>query len=141
MRVGGGCGSEVFLKIWPHASIQPPIEKILVVEDDPAVRKMVVNSLKTLGYHVIEAESGPEALKLLQSMTDIVLLFTDVVMPGGINGVELASKAQTLHPGLKVLLTSGFSAQQAAAGSPFPLLRKPYRKARLAKALDEVLSA
>ena len=123
------------------ANVQARPEQILVVEDDPAVRKTVINSLRALGYQTIEASSGPEAIRVLQCNPDVALLFTDVVMPGGMNGVELASRAQEAFPGLRILLTSGFSAQKAAGGSPFHLLRKPYRKARLAEAIENALTA
>jgi PAS domain S-box-containing protein len=116
-------------------------EHILVVEDDAKVRRMVVTTLRELGYETLEAECGAAGLEVLRSDgASIDLLFTDVVMPGGMSGLDLARKAQENRPDLRVLLTSGFSEQQAAGGSGFPLLTKPYRKVQLAQALRRALS-
>ncbi|HUF73389.1 MAG TPA: PAS domain-containing protein [Gammaproteobacteria bacterium] len=114
-------------------------ESILVVEDDAKVRRMVVATLRDLGYETLEAECGAAGLEVLRSDgASIDLLFTDVVMPG-MSGLELARKAREDMPDLRVLLTSGFSEQQAAGGSGFPLLTKPYRKVQLAQALRRAL--
>ena len=115
-------------------------ESILVVEDDPKVRRMVVATLRELGYATLEADCGAAGIELLTSRGDSIdLLFTDVVMPGGMSGLELAREARARIPDLRVLLTSGFSEQQAAGGSGFPLLTKPYRKVQLAQALRRAL--
>lgn len=115
-------------------------ERILVVEDDPAVRKTVVAMLSELGYHTLEASSGPEALRRLREPDNgLDLLFTDLVMPGGMKGTDVVKEARVLHPSLKVLLTSGFSREHASIAANFPLLRKPYRKEQLASAVRQVL--
>ncbi len=116
-------------------------ERILVVEDDDAVRKLVITSLRELGYQTLEAASGPEGVAMLrQHGEDIDLLLTDLVMPGGMNGIELARQARAQLPNLGVLLTSGFSEEHAAVQGEFPLLGKPYRKAELARAISHALA-
>jgi PAS domain S-box-containing protein len=120
-------------------------EKILVVEDNPEVRKLVRRQLTELGYTVYEASSGPDALQILRSGIELDLIFTDVVMPEGMTGYELARLARDLRPELKILFTSGYTAigasQDGAARNAGPLLSKPYRKRDLAQfiraALDE----
>ena len=84
-------------------------ETILVVEDDPRVRRVSVRRLKELGYTVIEADSGPAALAVLDRGERIDLLFTDVVMGGGMTGIDLAREAGRRRPGLKILFTSGYA--------------------------------
>jgi CheY-like chemotaxis protein len=116
-------------------------ERILVVEDDPQVRRMVVRTLRDLNYETLEADHGTAGLALLRAHGGAIdLLFTDVVMRGGMSGLELAARAREIRPDLKVLLTSGFSEQQVKAESPFPLLSKPYRKVQLAQAVRRALS-
>ena len=116
---------------------------ILVVEDDPLVRAPVAMSIRSLGYEVIEVADGPSAMKEIESKRRIDLLFTDIVMPGGINGRELAAKASAVRPGLHVLFTSGYSDNvfirdgRREAGPR--LLAKPYRRPDLARALREAL--
>lgn len=118
-------------------------ETILVVEDQAAVRDVVTIMLRNLGYRVLEAGTGPEALALLDKSDDIDLLFTDVVMPGGMTGMELVSQARQRHPDLKVLYTTGFSRttvlEQGAQQSGELMLNKPYRKEELAAAVRETL--
>ncbi len=115
-------------------------EMVLVVEDNAAIRKVVVRQLEDLGYRTVEAGHAEEALGILQERKDVDVLFTDIVMPGGRNGRVLADEALALRPGLKVLFTSGF-AHQVGGGDPatVPLLSKPYRKQQLAEALRQVL--
>ena len=119
-------------------------ETILFVEDDDMVRAYVVNELKTLGYRVIEAPNGPAALDLLRQPGDIHLLFTDVVMPGGMFGPELARQATQLRPGLKVLFTSGYTQNPVKAPDGLGdarILTKPFRRHDLAAMLRSALSA
>jgi PAS domain S-box-containing protein len=119
-------------------------ETVLVVEDNPEVRKLSLRRLALLGYRVVEADNGPAALALLDAGTEIDLIFSDVVMPGGMTGYELAHHAKQHLPAVKVLLTSGYDAEVASAqdttGSELRVLRKPYKQADLARALREVLS-
>ncbi|MET4115764.1 signal transduction histidine kinase/CheY-like chemotaxis protein [Bradyrhizobium sp. JR1.5] len=118
-------------------------ETILVVEDNDMVRTYVESELKTLGYRVITAASGPAALDLLHQSGDIDLLFTDVVMPGGMFGPELARQAIQLRPGLKVLFTSGYSQNPVKAPDGIGdarILTKPFRRRDLAAMLRSALS-
>ncbi|HZV03708.1 MAG TPA: ATP-binding protein, partial [Gemmataceae bacterium] len=84
-------------------------ETILVLEDDDEVRANSVDSLRELGYRVIEAHDGPSALRLLERQPRVDLLFTDIVLPGGLTGAEVALRARTLRPTLKVLFTTGYA--------------------------------
>jgi signal transduction histidine kinase/CheY-like chemotaxis protein len=118
-------------------------ETILIVEDNDMVRTYVEGELKTLGYRVITAASGPAALDLLRQSGDIDLLFTDVVMPGGMFGPELARQAIQLRPGLKVLFTSGYSQNPVSAPDAIGdarILTKPFRRRDLAAMLRSALS-
>jgi CheY-like chemotaxis protein len=119
-------------------------EAVLVAEDDPFVRSYAVTCLSSLGYRVIEAVDGRDALQRLSDGVEADILFTDVVMPGGINGWELAERARQSRPGLKVLLTSGYALETLAERGRLPrgavILNKPYRKAELAKRLREALA-
>jgi len=118
-------------------------ETVLVVEDDAAVRGMAVNVLEGLGYGVRQAADGKSAFEMLRAETNIDLLFTDMVMPNGMNGQDLIRAARTLRPDVKVLLTSGYSEQFIKASDDAPnvrLLNKPYRREALASAVRDVLS-
>jgi two-component system cell cycle sensor histidine kinase/response regulator CckA len=106
-------------------------ETVLVVEDDPVVRKAVCRALESSGYRVHQAANGQEAVKLWQLHGAAVnLLFTDMVMPEGMTGLELAEKLQALKPGLRVIISSGYSAEIVRAGVPdragVVYLPKPY---------------
>jgi PAS domain S-box-containing protein len=118
-------------------------EKILVVEDDELVRTQVMVLLASLGYDVTGATNGAEALETLKSIGDFDLLFTDVVMPGGINGPQLADRAHKLYPGLAVLFTSGYTdtaiVQDGSPNSNVHMLNKPYRRQELAAKIRTVL--
>jgi CheY-like chemotaxis protein len=120
-------------------------EKVLVVEDDDAVRRVVVKQLTELGYHVLEAGDGRKALTMITNGTGIDLLFTDVVMPGGLSGRQLATAAKAHLPTLKVLYTSGYTENSIVHhGKLDPgvyLLSKPYQKPDLAQKLREVLDS
>lgn len=115
---------------------------VLVVEDDPFVRAYAVASVEYLGYEAIAAVDGREALLHLAEEGRIDILFSDVVMPGGINGLELATQARRMWPGLRVLLTSGYGLEALTSrGHLDPdttLLHKPYRRAELAQRLVEL---
>jgi PAS domain S-box-containing protein len=127
-------------------SVPPPEVNgtVLVVEDDPFVRSYVLTRVQSLGYSVISAVDGNDALRKLRADIAIDILFTDIVMPGGINGWELMDIARQLRPGLPVLLTSGYALEtlvkhsQLRAGAI--VLTKPYRTADLALRLREVVS-
>jgi PAS domain S-box-containing protein len=125
------------------ASIAAKGETILVVEDNPALRRTVIHQLNDLGYRVLEVDNPTEALALLET-AKVDLLFTDIVMPGNMNGVELADIAAGRWSGIKIVLTSGFPRTQFPNDIENPgrtLLSKPYRKADLALTLRTVLDA
>ncbi|MBU8545704.1 MULTISPECIES: PAS domain S-box protein [Roseomonadaceae] len=118
-------------------------EKILLVEDDPLVRDHVASQLRDLGYQVMVAENGALALAVLDRDLPFDLLFTDVVMPGGMNGPALAKEAQRRRPGLRVLFTSGYTengiVHQGRLDPGVLLLNKPYRRRDLAEKVREAL--
>jgi PAS domain S-box-containing protein len=118
---------------------------VLVVEDDDLVRRHAADLLTSLGYIVLVAEHGAAAMAVLRSRSDIALLFTDVVMPGGMNGNQLAQAARALHPGLKVLYTSGYTenaiVHHGRLDRGVHLLPKPYRSVELARKLRLLLDA
>ena len=117
-------------------------ERILVVEDNPNVRRTVIRQLHDLGYETIEAETGTHALELVRSGLEFDLLLTDVIMPGGITGYDLAQQLRSDWPDLKVLFTSGYTEVAAAtdgAARSGPLLSKPYRKQDLGVAVRAAL--
>ena len=115
-------------------------EKVLLVEDDPTVLSLTLDLLSGLGYQVSCATNAAEALAILKSPASIDLLFTDVVMPGGVNGVSLARTARELRPGLPILLSSGFVGERAWTDDvEFELLDKPYETAVVAAKLRSLL--
>ncbi|WP_374472569.1 response regulator [Phenylobacterium sp.] len=115
-------------------------ERILVVEDDSTVLALTLDMLTGLGYHVTTATNAAEALEVIHSGAEIDLLFTDVVMPGGVSGVSLARTAREIRPDLRVLLTSGFVGEGAVIeNAEFPLLDKPYETTLLAAKLRKLL--
>ncbi|MCJ2008486.1 ATP-binding protein [Methylobacterium sp. J-092] len=120
-------------------------ETVLLVEDDEQVLTMAVESLEELRYKVVVARNAAEALAHLKDVQRIDILFSDVMMPGGMNGSQLAAEAQRLRPGLKVLLTSGYVADldegQVIGRGELPVLNKPYRRDELARSLRLVLGA
>ena len=120
-------------------------ETILAVDDNAAVRATAAAQLKALGYYVVEAGGGEDALKILKGPEPIDLLFTDIIMPGGLEGPELARKARELRPGIKVLFTSGFPGTESKASTSLDegdvLLGKPYRRRELARTIHKILNA
>jgi signal transduction histidine kinase/ActR/RegA family two-component response regulator len=102
---------------------------VLVVEDEPAVRSVAVEMLTDAGFSVLAAQDGPTALQLLREGVPADVIFSDVVMPGGMSGVDLARAARLLRPGVGVLLASGYAAEALAkhgGAGEFELLGKPY---------------
>ncbi len=128
----------------PRSDLDPQArETILVVEDDARVRQLTIRRLELIGYQVLEAPDGPTALDILGGNDPIDLVFTDLIMPGGLSGREVAMRARQLRPGIKVLLTSGY-AEELIHGDELQreqlkVLRKPYQQADLAAALRDVL--
>jgi CheY-like chemotaxis protein len=118
-------------------------EAILLVDDNLTLRDVARHHLSGLGYKVGVAENGPAALALLRSGEKFDLLFTDVVMPCGMTGYELAEAARRLQPSLRVLFTTGYAEAVATIGNKVQgerhMLRKPYRRTELAEAIRSVL--
>ncbi len=129
----------------PAAEAKQYKAKILVVEDQEAVRAVACGFLTDFGYDVVEAEDGFQALSKLQEHRDIELMFTDVVMPGGMNGFDLAQAAYTIRPDLKVVHTSGYP-KGAMVHQEEPRFRegfiimKPYRREDLERIIAQALS-
>ncbi len=119
-------------------------ETVLVVEDNPEVRELATATISGLGYRVLAASNGPAALDILTQDGTVDLLFSDVVLPDGMNGFELVHKARAMCNGLRALMTSGYANIHASGGErpDVPLLLKPYRRDELAvrirSALDRV---
>jgi PAS domain S-box-containing protein len=118
-------------------------EVVFVVEDDELMRDTAVLLLESLGYSVIVANSGVEALPIIESSQPIDILFTDIVMPGGIDGATLADRARVLRPGLKVVFSSGYTDNAITHQGRLPqgthLVQKPYRRRELASKIRAVL--
>jgi signal transduction histidine kinase/HAMP domain-containing protein len=126
------------------AAVRGGQETILVVEDEPVLRDMAHLILQDCGYHVLEADSGAEALRVWEGNSDAIdLVLTDMVMPGGLSGRDLAVRLLASHPQLKVIFTSGYNIEEANTdffrrrGASF--LRKPYTRVDLAKVVRESL--
>jgi PAS domain S-box-containing protein len=114
-------------------------ERVLVVEDNPDVKSVAVSLLEQLNYKVISVDSGRAALDLIESGEQVDMVFSDVMLPGEVDGVQLAKALRERRPDLPVLLTSGY-AEALTRSQGIPLLRKPYRMAALADALHGVLA-
>ncbi len=118
-------------------------ERILLVEDKAEVRTMAARLLASLGYQIVEAESGVNAIEMMNRGVTFDLLFTDIVMPGNMTGIDLAHEVRRRWPTLPILLTSGFSDPETlhaeATSLGVQVLRKPYRKADLAEYLRTAL--
>ncbi len=120
-------------------------ETILVVEDDPLVRAYVNTQLQSLGYKTLSAANGVEALAIVDSGAAFDLMFTDIIMPGGLNGRQLAAEATARRPSLRVLFTSGYTENAIIHHGRLDfgvlLLVKPYRKLELAQMLRVALTS
>lgn len=110
---------------------------VLLVEDEPGVRRVVRQQLLELAYPVLEAENADQAAELLAQVADITILLTDVIMPGGMNGRELALHTRRSRPDVHVVLMSGYAEPaESASDAAFSLLGKPFSKRELARALQ-----
>jgi CheY-like chemotaxis protein len=124
----------------------PPLghgERILLVEDNDKVRSATESRLESLGYAVLEAKTGAEAIKLLESEEQVALVFSDIVMPGSMTGYDLAEWIRSKKPNLKVLLTTGYSDMPLSMSDALRRIRvlgKPYTREQLAHALHEGLN-
>jgi len=119
-------------------------ETILVVEDDPLVQGYVIAQLGSLGYRTLTASDGAAALALVDQGARFDLLFTDIIMPGGMNGRELAEAVRLRRPGVRVLYTSGYTddtiVHEGHLDPGVALLQKPYRKSELSQKIREMLA-
>jgi signal transduction histidine kinase len=129
----------------PPVTVVGGIETILVVEDDELVRKSTSAGLQSLGYKVLQACDGREALAVVDAGNEFALLFTDVLMPGGLNGRQLAEEVIRRRPSVKVLYTSGYAedvlVHNGRLDPKTELLVKPYHKAELARAVRDALDS
>ncbi|AXS39514.1 ATP-binding protein [Breoghania sp. L-A4] len=124
---------------------EPGSERILVVEDDPDVRDIPTTLLRNQGYEVVEAGDGAEAIRHLRADRPFDLLFTDVVLPGGMSGAEIAEAAERIQPGIRILFTTGYAESaldhngQSASGKV--IVHKPYRRQDLLEKIRACLDA
>jgi PAS domain S-box-containing protein len=148
---GRGTTLKIYLPRSPEASVntgrlaralpnRAGNETVLMVEDNPLVRNSVRRMLSGLGYSVLEATNADEALGVLNGDAAVDLLFTDMVLPGRLGGAEIAAEAQRLRPGIRVLLTSGYTSTPVSGGdcAGADLLSKPYTRADLAARLRQL---
>jgi PAS domain S-box-containing protein len=144
MYLPPGTGAAVTSETAFVSAVQGGHEKILVVEDDKLVRDYVLTQLHSLGYATLDAANAAEALTLVEAGHEFDLLFTDVIMPGAMNGRELATELQNCKPGLKVLFTSGYTENaiihHGRLDTGVLLLAKPYRKSDLARMIRTALA-
>jgi len=120
-----------------------PEGTVLVVDDEPDLLEIAIVYLKDLGYDALAAHDGKSALELIERRRDIILMITDIVMTGDMNGVELARMAHVVNPSLKIIYSSGFPAGALQEGSMLlvdgPLLRKPYRPSEFQSAITAIM--
>jgi CheY-like chemotaxis protein len=135
--------SQAEVKAVAVAPVAGGTETIMVVEDDPLVRNFVTVQLKSLGYQTVAAADSRAALVLIDKDQPSDLLFTDVIMPGGISGRQLAEEVLKKRPGTKVLYTSGYTdnaiVHHGRLDKGVLLLTKPYRKNQLARMVRQAL--
>jgi CheY-like chemotaxis protein len=130
----------------PHDSETAPIDSmlILVAEDDTLVMKLTVRRLQRMGHQVLQAGDGHTALELFKQFPDIDLVFSDVVMAGGMSGYDLANAIRAIDPKKRILLTSGYAENIVNATKlaqvGLSLLRKPYRQQDLVDAIKAICS-
>jgi PAS domain S-box-containing protein len=144
MYLPPGTGAFVANEINVAGAVHGGHETVLVVEDDKLVRDYVLTQLHSLGYATLDAANAAEALALVEAGNDFDLLFTDVIMPGVLNGRQLATELQKCKPGMKVLFTSGYTENaiihHGRLDSGVLLLAKPYRKSDMALMIRKALA-
>jgi PAS domain S-box-containing protein len=142
--VGKGATVNIFLPALTESADERvqegvPIDKALVVDDEPDVLEVAAALFRSIGYEVYTANNGQDALDILKQTKDISVLFSDVMMPNGMNGIELAQQARKLYPDVKILLASGYPLPalkaQHMSVDEFSFMNKPYRLAELARKL------
>jgi CheY-like chemotaxis protein len=154
-RVGHGTSVKLYLPRAPSSQVGREEESldvfpedlgnkvVLVVEDEAKLRKVAVKMLDRLGLQSMQAETAKEALELLAD-THVDVLFTDIELPGGMNGSELAEAAHQLHPEIKVLFTTGYASEttrhERGLHERAPWLLKPYSHRELARELKALLA-
>lgn len=116
-------------------------ELVLLAEDEPNVRRVVRQQLIDLGYPVIEAENGAQALAMIEQIPDIAIVVSDVIMPGGINGRQLAEQVLAGHPQMRIVLMSGYADEAEDGASDLPVLAKPFVRQDLARALQKAIKS
>jgi CheY-like chemotaxis protein len=136
--------TEPVAPVAPREELRRGRETVLLVEDDAKVRRSVCQALQALGYRVYEAANGQDAVRLWQEVgVQVQLLLTDMVMPEGMTGLELVESLQALKPGLKAIISSGYSAEIVQAGVPsekgIVYLPKPYATKTLAEIVRQCL--
>ena len=144
MYLPPGSGAQIALDVSTASTVQGGNETILVVEDDKLVRNYVLTQLHSLGYVTLDAANAAEALGIVEAGKDFDLLFTDVIMPGAMNGRQLANELQKRKSRLKVLFTSGYTENaiihHGRLDSGVLLLAKPYRKSDMAAMIRKALA-
>ncbi|NNG04304.1 MAG: response regulator [Inquilinus sp.] len=114
-------------------------ERVLIVEDDSEIRRLIVTHLKDFGYRVDEAADGRSALQIIGEDANFDLLLTDLVLPGGVGGEDIAAKARSLQPALKIAYMTGYAEGMANLAPDCAVLLKPFKKAELARTVREAL--
>jgi PAS domain S-box-containing protein len=144
MYLPPGTGASLASEVSPALAVQGGHETILVVEDDKLVRDYVLTQLHSLGYVTLDAANAAEAQAIVEAGNEFDLLFTDVIMPGAMNGRQLANELQKSKPGLKVLFTSGYTENaiihHGRLDTGVLLLAKPYRKSEMAVMIRKALA-
>jgi CheY-like chemotaxis protein len=126
----------------PEAPSAAGTQSVLVVEDDPNVAAVAVAVLENLGMRVERAASGAEALERIAAAPPFDLVFSDIVMPGGVSGLDLARRLEVSHPGVPVLLATGFSREALGVDAlRFAVLPKPYSVAELGRRIQQMMAA
>jgi CheY-like chemotaxis protein len=127
----------------PGGEVKQKQRSILVVEDEDDVRELVTNSLRGHGFAVLSVPNGEVALQILSEQVVFDLMFTDIVMPGTLDGFELAEKAIAMLPQLKILYATGYTHASQPHGRPLhgKLIQKPYRTDDLAQEIARALQA
>jgi len=126
----------------PGPALPTPAACVLVVEDDPNVAAVAVAALEALDLRVVLATNAADALELLPTIGRVDAVFSDIVMPGGLSGLELARRLEVSHPGTPVLLATGFSREALGIDAMrFPLLPKPYSVTELGRRIQQMIAA